>query len=152
MWAGRGLVMTRKYYKMGFTLIELLIVITIIGILAGIALPAYNEYVLQSKLVEAQANLSDLRVRAEQYFSDSRTYVGYPCSVLSGNARYFTYDCPTLTASTFTARATGVAAQGTNGAVYTVDQANTKTSTFSSPLTGWNNSTSCWITKKGQSC
>jgi len=57
----------------GFTLIELLITVVVLGILAAIALPSYTSYITRSKLTEAGAQLSDLRVKLEQRFQDARS-------------------------------------------------------------------------------
>lgn len=138
----------------GFTLVELLIVVAIIGILASIAMPAYNGYVLRSKLTEAITELAAMRVKLEQYYQDNRTYAG-ACAAgtvapLPSGTRYFTYTCPTLTASAFTATATGIDAQGTGSFVYTINQDNAKATT--GVPTGWTTSGTCWVTKKDGAC
>ncbi|HUN69271.1 MAG TPA: type IV pilin protein [Burkholderiales bacterium] len=150
----------RRINQAGFTLMELLITVTVIGILAAVAIPTYTDYTKRAKITEATSGLSELRLRAEKYFADNRRYtaaaggstVGFN-TVISG-ARYFTYDCNAPTAPTdtsFTCTATGAAGQGMTGFVYTINESNVRTSTFTGQ-TGWNNSTTCWVTKKGDSC
>lgn len=142
----------------GFTLVELLIVVAIIGIIAAIAVPQYGDYVTRSKLTEATATLSEHRVKMEQFFQDNRTYAA-ACTTAGSIAttptgRYFTYSCelPTPpTATTFTITATGIAAQGTGGFVFTINQANTRGTTTVG--TGWNGAGStCWVTNKAGGC
>lgn len=58
----------------GFTLIEVMIVVVIIGILASIAFPSYQEYVMRGNRAEGQALLVDAAARQERYFSQNITY------------------------------------------------------------------------------
>lgn len=137
-------------HSRGFTLIELMVVVVIVAILAAIALPMYQDYVTRSKIAEATANLGQLRVRMEQHFQDNRQYVGGPCNPPAAESKYFTYDCPTLTANAYTIRATGVAAQGMTGFVYTINEANVKATT--GVPSGWTASATCWVTNKNGAC
>jgi len=58
--------------KRGFTLLELMIVITIIAILASIAVPMYQAVVLRSKETVLKNNLYELRTTIDQYTADKK--------------------------------------------------------------------------------
>lgn len=138
--------------KQGFTLIELMITVAIIAILGAVALPSYQDYLMRGRLPEAYNELSALRAKLEQHYLDNRTYEGAcaPGSVAPlPTGKFFAYSC-TLAAATFTATATGVAAQGTGGFTYTINESNVRKTT-AAPA-GYNTSNTCWITKKSESC
>ena len=58
----------------GMTLIELMIVVVIVGILASVAYPGYQEYVRRAKRSEAKALLADISARMERFYFDNNTY------------------------------------------------------------------------------
>ncbi|MEP1470670.1 MAG: pilin [Halieaceae bacterium] len=58
-----------KMGQKGFTLIELMIVIAIVGILAAIALPAYQDYVVRSKMSEPLAALAEGKTSVTEFYS-----------------------------------------------------------------------------------
>lgn len=60
----------------GFTLIELMIAVAVIGVLAAIAYPSYQQYVLRANRVDAQAVLTETAQFMERYFTTNGTYVG----------------------------------------------------------------------------
>jgi type IV pilus assembly protein PilE len=58
----------------GFTLIELMVTVAIIAILAAVAMPSYQQYVIRGHRTAAQAQMMDIANRQQQYLLANRTY------------------------------------------------------------------------------
>mgnify|MGYP005991282513 CR=1 FL=1 len=71
---GKGIGKIKWHKANGFTLVELLITVAIVGILATVAYPSYNNFVVRSNRAEAPRELVRLANLQEQLFVDSRAY------------------------------------------------------------------------------
>ncbi len=84
--------------QQGFTLIELMIVVAIIGILAAIAVPAYQNYIKKAKFTEVVSATAPIKLAVEECVTDSSCLSGTTVTGISPGAKGF----PTLpTASGF---------------------------------------------------
>ena len=118
----------------GFTLIELLIVITIVAILAAVAVPSYHGYIKRSYRAEAQAYLMTIAARQQQFLLDTRSFsVASLETIVSQPRNVATAYTVTMATGggpppTFTLTATPTSAQASEkcGAL-TLDQTGTKT-------------------------
>lgn len=94
----------------GFTLIEVMIAVIIIGIIASIAIPSYQKYIIQSRRAEAQAYVSELALRVERERANSSTYQAIACHTQASIDFYTFCATPGVNAATqyvITGTATG---------------------------------------------
>ncbi len=103
----------------GFTLIELVIAVMIIGVLAAIAYPSYQDYVRKGNRSAAQSFMMTVAQRQEQYLLTNRSYAA---SIAALNLTQppetvgrYTFDLPTLTATSYVIRATPQGTQAVPG-------------------------------------
>ena len=73
-----------KKFQQGFTLIELMIVVAIIGILAAIAIPQYNDYTAKSQSSECFSLLDGLKTPLQEAFSQDASWAIPAGSVTTG--------------------------------------------------------------------
>jgi type IV pilus assembly protein PilE len=121
-----------KYYETnthGFTLIELMITVAIVGILASIAYPSYQDSVMKSRRVDATGALLGFANAMERHFTENNSYLGAgttngntgvptifsDTSPVDGGTAYYNLTINAASATGFTLRATPIGAQSGNG-------------------------------------
>lgn len=65
----------------GFTLVELMVVVSILALLAGIAIPSYRQFVLRTNRSDAQTLLHDAAVQQERYLAQYSKYTDDPAKL-----------------------------------------------------------------------
>lgn len=76
----------------GFTLVELMVVVAIVGLLAIIAYPSYNQFILKSRRTDARNAVLDLASREERYFSVNNSYTNLPSALGYNTSTTFPID------------------------------------------------------------
>ncbi|MEN3811397.1 pilin [Chromobacterium piscinae] len=67
--------MKKQHKQQGFTLIELMIVVAIVGILAAIAIPAYQDYTKRARVSEGLALADAAKTAVTEYYATNNAFV-----------------------------------------------------------------------------
>ncbi|MDD2842371.1 MAG: type IV pilin protein [Tolumonas sp.] len=137
-----------KNNSRGFTLLELMVVVMVVAILASIAYPSYQRFIMQSRRSDALQGLLSAQLQQEQYRVRTGKYAGNGQGSLIGltNTSYYNFSVVSAAGSggvpTYTLTATAVSSQlnDTDCRTLSINNTDLKTSSSSSGTA----STGCW--------
>jgi type IV pilus assembly protein PilE len=136
--------MSQSQRQWGFTLVELMIVVVIVAILASIAYPSYQRYVLRSHRAEGQALLGEAAARQERFYTQNNSFASTAAALnmtsYIANLQYYNFVISNVTATSYTLTATTKSSQTADSECLslTLDQAGTRSNT------GTGIGTTCW--------
>jgi type IV pilus assembly protein PilE len=130
--------------KQGFTLVELVVVVAMVGILAAIAIPNYQDSVRKSRRKDAEGALVGFANAMERYFTEHNSYksaatggadTGFPPvtlysnqSPVDGGTKYYDLKINAADVTTYTLEATPAGAQANDSCgILTVDNTGVRT-------------------------
>ncbi len=137
--------------QLGFTLIELMVVVSIIGIIATLVYPSYQNVIMQTRRTTAKSCLTEYAQYMERFYASNFAYDKYQsgeaftlpalaCATEGGLNQYYSFSVADLTRSTFTISATPLGTQAKDSlcGTFSYNQEGVK----SVSVVG--NSTTCW--------
>lgn len=145
--------MRKSVAARGFTLIEVMIVVVIMGILAAVVIPSYQESVMKTRRAEGKAALTDLANRMERFYVDTGAY---PTALGTGAGQlnvttttekgWYILGIAARTNTTYVIKATPQNAQATKDTVcatYAMDQTGRK-GELSGTTVSTTDAATCW--------
>ena len=135
-----------KNKQRGVSLLQLLVVLTIIGVLAGIAIPTYDAQVKKARRIDAKTSLSELANQQVEYLLNHSTYATTLSPLGFGNTstdNFYALSLNTSGSTSFSIDATAIGSQAsdTDCAVFRITNTGAKTANDSNNA---DNTANCW--------